>query len=138
MRVTSRLSINRAAGTLDVFVSRTYHQTWTSMMSKLKNCNVTIWLVVFATCPTMGQSPTKTEARPRVQQGAYAVDRPVEASELAKDNNARVAASAVQIKDVLVKDAGIMVELKRWIAKEATDNGQIVEDVSLTDQAIFD
>jgi protein involved in polysaccharide export with SLBB domain len=108
------------------------------MMSKLKNCNVTIWLVVFATCPTMGQSPTKTEARPRVQQGAYAVDRPVEASELAKDNNARVAASAVQIKDVLVKDAGIMVELKRWIAKEATDNGQIVEDVSLTDQAIFD
>jgi hypothetical protein len=31
-----------------------------------------------------------------------------------------------------------MVELKRWVAKEATDNGQIVEDRGLTDQAIFD
>jgi len=30
------------------------------------------------------------------------------------------------------------VELKRWVAKEATDNGQIVEDSSLTDQTIFD
>jgi len=39
-----------------------------------------------------------------------------------------VAASADQLKEVLVKDAGILVELKRWVAKEATDNGQIVED----------
>jgi protein involved in polysaccharide export with SLBB domain len=39
---------------------------------------------------------------------------------------------------VLVKDAGLLVELKRWVAKEATDNGQIVEDSSLTDQAIFE
>jgi len=49
-----------------------------------------------------------------------------------------VAASADQLKEVLVKDAGILVELKRWVAKEATDNGQIVEDSSLTDQTIFD
>jgi len=31
-----------------------------------------------------------------------------------------------------------MVELKRWVAKESTDNGQVVEDSKLTDQAIFD
>jgi len=31
-----------------------------------------------------------------------------------------------------------MVELKRWVAKEATENGQVVEDSSLTDQAIFE
>src|SRR5437016_13719125 len=31
-----------------------------------------------------------------------------------------------------------MVELKRWVAKEATDNGQVVEDSTLTDQAIFE
>jgi protein involved in polysaccharide export with SLBB domain len=31
-----------------------------------------------------------------------------------------------------------MVELKRWVAKEATDNGQIVEDSDLTDQAILE
>jgi len=40
----------------------------------------------------------------------------------------RVAASATQIRSVLVKDEGLMVELKRWVAKEATDNGQVVED----------
>ena len=49
-----------------------------------------------------------------------------------------MAASADQLKEVLVKDVGILVELKRWVAKEATDNGQIVEDSSLTDQTIFD
>jgi len=28
--------------------------------------------------------------------------------------------------------------VKRWVAKESTDNGQVVEDSKLTDQAIFD
>ena len=64
--------------------------------------------------------------------------RAPEPSDLAKENLDRVAASADQLKEVLVKDAGILVELKRWVAKEATDNGQIVEDSSLTDQTIFD
>src|SRR5258708_16422405 len=64
--------------------------------------------------------------------------RTPEPSDLAKENLDRVAASADQLKEVLVKDAGILVELKRWVAKEATDNGQIVEDSSLTDQTIFD
>src|SRR5438093_953354 len=31
-----------------------------------------------------------------------------------------------------------MVELKRWVAKEASDSGQVVEDSNLTDQAIFE
>ena len=30
------------------------------------------------------------------------------------------------------------MELKTWVAKEATDNGQVVDDSMLTDQAIFD
>jgi protein involved in polysaccharide export with SLBB domain len=64
--------------------------------------------------------------------------RSPEQSDLAKDNLERVAASAIQLQTVLVKDAGLLVELKRWVAKEATDNGQIVEDSSLTDQAIFE
>ncbi len=59
-------------------------------------------------------------------------------SDLAKDNLNRVAASAVQIRAVLVKDAGLLVEVKRWIAKEATDNGQVVEDSKLLDEAVFD
>jgi protein involved in polysaccharide export with SLBB domain len=48
-----------------------------------------------------------------------------------------VAASADQIEEVLRKDPGLLVELKRWIAKEATDRGQIVDDSDLTDQAVF-
>ena len=59
-------------------------------------------------------------------------------SDLAKDNFNRVAASSIQIRQVLVKDAGLLVELKNWVAKEATDNGQVVEDSNLSDQAIFD
>jgi len=61
-----------------------------------------------------------------------------ELSELARDNLNRVAAASFQIREVLVKDAGLLVELKRWVAKEAADNGQVVEDSELTDQAIFD
>ena len=57
--------------------------------------------------------------------------------ELAIQNLDRVAASAEQIGEVLRKDPGLMVELKRWVAKEATDNGQVVEDSDITDQAIF-
>jgi protein involved in polysaccharide export with SLBB domain len=58
--------------------------------------------------------------------------------DLSQENLGRVAASATQIRTVLIKDEGLLVELKRWLAKEATDNGQIVEDSKLADQAIFE
>ncbi len=61
-----------------------------------------------------------------------------EPSSLAQENDGRVAASAIQIKSFLVQDAGLLVELKHWVAKDATDSGQVVEDVDLTDEAIFD
>ncbi len=64
--------------------------------------------------------------------------RSPESRDLAKDNLDRVAASAVQLQAVLLKDPGILVELKRWVANEATNSGQIVDDASLSDQAIFD
>jgi polysaccharide biosynthesis/export protein len=73
--------------------------------------------------------------------GAYAQEQrtPQEApSDLARQNLDRVAAAADQIKVVLHKDPGLMVELKRWVAKDATDHGQVVTDTDLTDQAIYD
>jgi polysaccharide export outer membrane protein len=78
--------------------------------------------------------------RARVQSDstAYSPRHAPELSELAKDNLNRVAASSVQIREVLVRDAGLLVELKRWVAKEAADNGQVVEDSNLSDHAIFD
>jgi len=85
-------------------------------------------------CPMVsGQS----NERPRNRTGE-AQNPTVGLSDLAKDNLSRVAASSVQIRTVLVKDAGLLVEFKRWIAKEASDNGQVVEDSTLSDQAIFD
>ena len=41
-------------------------------------------------------------------------------SELGRENLSRAAASATDLKAILIKDAGLMVELKRWIAKDAT------------------
>jgi protein involved in polysaccharide export with SLBB domain len=64
--------------------------------------------------------------------------RPVSQSELARQNMERVAANVTEIIAVLHRDAGIMVEVKAWVAKDATDHGQIVSDADLTDQSIYD
>jgi protein involved in polysaccharide export with SLBB domain len=59
-------------------------------------------------------------------------------SDLALQNMRRVAASAPELKAILLKESGLMVELKRWVAKDSTDHGQIVGDAELNDYAIFD
>lgn len=71
--------------------------------------------------------------------GARAAQQPQETpSDWATDNLDQVSASAAQIRDVLAKDPGLMVELKRLMAKQAMDKGQIVEESDFTDSAIFD
>ena len=59
-------------------------------------------------------------------------------SELAIRNMSRVAASAAQIRAVLASNPGLLVELKRWIAQDAASHGQVVRDVDLMDDSIFD
>jgi polysaccharide biosynthesis/export protein len=83
------------------------------------------------------ENDRRTESRPEPRSVVTSA-RPVEASDLAKENLGRVAASSIQIQSVLSRDPGILVELKAWVAKEATDNGQVVDDSLLTDLAIFD
>ena len=68
---------------------------------------------------------------------AAADGRAISASELAKDNLDRVAASEAQITAVLNANSGLFVELKRWVAKDAADRGQIIKDTDLTDSAIL-
>jgi protein involved in polysaccharide export with SLBB domain len=63
---------------------------------------------------------------------------PIVSSELGQENMGLVAASATDIKAMLVKDAGLMVEVKAWVAKDATDHGQIISEADLTNDAIFD
>ncbi|HYA23190.1 MAG TPA: SLBB domain-containing protein [Terriglobales bacterium] len=86
-------------------------------------------------CPLIfGQANEAERTQPSDAQGKATAGL----SDLAKDNLNRVAASSFQIKAVLVRDTGLLVELKRWVAKEATDNGQVVEDSNLSDDAIYD
>ena len=63
---------------------------------------------------------------------------PMPSSDLGRENLSRVAASAAELKIVLLKDPGLMVELRRWIAKDATDHGQVISDSDLTNDAIFE
>jgi polysaccharide biosynthesis/export protein len=63
---------------------------------------------------------------------------PLQTSELGRENLSRAAATATEIKAVLLKDTGLLVELKRWVARQATSHGQILSDSDLTDDAIFD
>src|ERR1700674_1519172 len=49
-------------------------------------------------------------------------------SDLAKGNLDLVAASSIQIREILLKHPGLLVELERWVAKEATDNGQVLRE----------
>jgi protein involved in polysaccharide export with SLBB domain len=78
--------------------------------------------------------------RPRPTQAP--TDLPVRSpqviSELTKDNLEHVAASSAQIKAVLLQEPGLLVELKRWIATQASDNGQLISDEELTDAAVYD
>jgi protein involved in polysaccharide export with SLBB domain len=59
-------------------------------------------------------------------------------SDLTRQNMAHVAASTVQLVGILHKDPGLVVEVKRWMARDAGDHGQLMADSDLTDEAIFD
>src|SRR5579871_1708380 len=65
-------------------------------------------------------------------------ERNSNSSDLSSLNMSRVAASSAEIKSILLKEPGLMVELKRWVARDSTEHGQIVGDSELGDDAIFD
>ncbi len=98
---------------------------------------VLAFLFVFAFSLT-ARAQEQGNDRLRTPRDGSTPRRSGEASELVKENLDRVAASAAQIRVVLLKEPGILVELKRWVAKDAADSGQIVEDSALTDQGIFE
>jgi len=61
---------------------------------------------------------------------------PRRSSGIVADNLDRVAATAEQILEVLNRDAGLMVELKRAIAQDAGESGQILEESDLSESAV--
>lgn len=110
-------------------------KVYANMLRASKFARCIVPLVVLAFCVSAQSQENNAQSRPRngASRSANA-----EISELEIDNLLRVAASASQIKEVLLNEPGILVELKRWVAKEASDNGQIVIDEDLTDNAIFE
>src|SRR5579863_8611426 len=85
--------------------------------------------------PALAQQPEPKRAQDR---GTSTLRQQAGQSELEKENLNYVAAAPELIKEVLIKDPGLFVELKRWIAKEASDNGQVISEEDLTDNAVFD
>src|SRR4029077_17630787 len=61
---------------------------------------------------------------------------PRRSSGIVADNLDRVAATAEQILEVLNRDAGLMVELKRAVAEETGESGQILEESDLSESAV--
>ena len=101
-----------------------------TMLGKIARCIVFLILCQWS----YGQ----TNGWPRAQQDPHSGRDEGSLSDLAKENQNQVAASSIQIRDILVKDAGLLVELRRWIAKEATDNGQVVRESNLSEETIFE
>src|SRR5260370_741119 len=56
--------------------------------------------------------------------------------DIISDNLDRVAASADQILEVLNREGGLMVELKRLLAQDAGASGQILDESDLTDASV--
>ena len=77
------------------------------------------------------------QQRPEQQEGLSGQGRQERVSDWATDNLDLVSASPTQIRDVLAKNPGLMVELKRLMAKQAVERGQIVAEQDLEDDAIL-
>ncbi len=105
------------------------------MLSASKFARLFAPLLLLTFCVSARPQENNPQARP--DSAASRSSKP-EISDLEMDNLLRVAASPEQIQGVLLGEPGILVELKRWIAKEASDNGQVVNDEDLTDYAVFD
>ena len=99
-------------------------------------CLVALFAALF--CGFCGRAQAQSAQNAQRSKSSGESRRLSEASELANENYEHLAAAPRQVQEVLLKDPGLLVELKRLAIKEATDNGQIVEDSSLTDQAIFE
>src|ERR1700758_4172198 len=78
--------------------------------------------------PALAQQPEPKRAQDRAPS---TLRQQAGQSELEKENLNYVAAAPELIKEVLIKDPGLLVELKRWIAREASDNGQVISEEDL-------
>ena len=113
---------------------RFYARLWGKAKSK-----VTGPLALALLFCTLAYPQRQTQGSAAQSSGTEAPARvPLHSSDITSDNLDRVAASADQILEVVNKEAGLMVELKRLLAQDAGAIGQILEESDLTDSAVFE
>jgi protein involved in polysaccharide export with SLBB domain len=102
---------------------------------KLNNIFSGVTLAFFFCAPAYSQQQSQGSAAQA--SGTETPARvPLHSPDITSDNLDRVAAAADQILEVLNKEAGLMVELKRLLAQDAGASGQILEESDLTDVAV--
>ncbi len=119
--------------------------------------NAVAWIVlaVLTPCPAMlsqqdqpqqQQQQTPQQIQPQQQTGQQwsppgqnpQDDYLAPLSDLAEQNLNYVAASAADIRAVLIEQPGLLVELQHWVARDATEHGQMVDEQQMSSQGIFD
>jgi protein involved in polysaccharide export with SLBB domain len=114
-------------------------------MKILTRVRDTTFVVVLATASLIAATLFTGIATAQVPQGSE-VNQPANDSfgtqsrrvNQGQRTTTRVAAPVEQIRAVLVKDPGLLLELEHIVEQEAVAKGQLVEDTDLTQQAIFD
>src|SRR5438445_1678940 len=112
-------------------------QPWGEFMRRHKNLRATITSIIVA---LLSCAPACAQQRAVPQRsGSDSPARvPARPPDIISDNLDRVAASADQILEVLNREAGLMVELKRLLAQDAGASGQILEESDLTEGSVAD
>jgi protein involved in polysaccharide export with SLBB domain len=83
------------------------------------------------------QDETKKPVSPSADmEGQKKNEQVPRGSGIVADNLDRVAATANQILEIVNGDAGLMVELKRVLAEDAGESGQILEESDLSESAV--
>ena len=104
---------------------------------------VLVLLAVFALCRVVRSQQQQPEPIQQQQQRQRDQQKQRDfgltpLSDLALENLNYVAASASAIEDVLNNQPGLLVELQQWVARDATDHGQMVDEREMSQQGIFD
>src|SRR6267154_3088391 len=110
-------------------------QPWGEFMRRHKNLRAAITSIIMA-LSSCAPAYAQQRAVPQRSGSDSPARVPAHAPDIISDNLDRVAASADQILEVVNREAGLMVELKRLLAQDAGVSGQILEESDLTDVAV--
>jgi polysaccharide export outer membrane protein len=116
---------------------RTQCSRWGEFLFGLSLCLVSLSTASAQEPSAASEQGRGQEARKQnSQQPSIRGMRPT--TDLATDNLDRVAATVDQVLEFLKRDAGLMVEFKRLLARDAGAAGQLLDETDLTDAAVIE